>query len=380
MDMKNKVALVAVILVSFVFVHFSLALGLPQCGRPENTIHEDPFLGKPFVIYPFEAGDSAQYHATVVRYCGPGASRVTFADSRDSVKADSSIADSAIGPQAANVRKAAVLYIHGFNDYFFQRQLAEKMDSAGYVFYAIDLHKYGRSYREGETMGELRDIQEYYAELDSAIAFIRKIEGDSVPLVIVGHSTGGLIACLYAADRENGAGFAAIVLNSPFLEMNYGWPMRKLVVPVFSAVGALLPGLGIPRSANENYDKSLLKTDYGEWEYDSKLKVRGSLPIDFGWLRAIHQGHVRVQAGLRLVPPVLVMHSGCSFIDDDWSEEYTRCDGVLDVEHIREYGRNLGPSIQLEEIEGGLHDLFLSHLSARDNAYRKMFEFLNSRL
>ena len=94
MDMKNKVALVAVILVSFVFVHFSLALGLPQCGRPENTIHEDPFLGKPFVIYPFDAGDSAQYHATVVRYCGPGAGSVALAGSRDSVKADSSVVES----------------------------------------------------------------------------------------------------------------------------------------------------------------------------------------------------------------------------------------------------------------------------------------------
>jgi alpha-beta hydrolase superfamily lysophospholipase len=314
---------------------------------------EDPLLGQPFTIYSFEAGDSAQYHATVVRY---------------------------VGPQAVNVRKAAVLYIHGFNDYFFQRELAEKMDSAGYAFYAIDLHKYGRSYRDGEVMGELHDIREYYAELDTAIAFVRNTEGDSVPLVMLGHSTGGLIACLYAADRDNGAGLAAIVLNSPFLEMNYGWPMRKIVVPVFSAVGALLPGLGIPRSVNENYDKSLLKSDFGEWEYDSKLKVRGSLPIDFGWLRAIHQGHARVQAGLRLVPPILVMHSGCSYRDDDWSEEYSHCDGVLNVEHIREYGRNLGPSVQLEEIECGLHDLFLSHLPARDNAYRKMFEFLDSRL
>ncbi|MBR4916289.1 MAG: alpha/beta hydrolase [Fibrobacter sp.] len=380
MERTMKLVKTFVFLIPIVFVHFSLALGLPQCGRPENTIHEDPFLGKPFVIYPFEAGDSAQYHATVVRYCGPGAGNVVLAGSRDSVKADSSVIDSAVGPQAVNVRKAAVLYIHGFNDYFFQRQLAEKMDSAGYVFYAIDLHKYGRSYRDGETMGELRDIREYYAELDTAIAFIRNIEGDSVPLVMLGHSTGGLITSLYAADRDNGADFAAIVLNSPFLEMNYGWPMRKVVVPVFSAVGALLPGLGIPRSINENYDKSLLKKDYGEWEYDSKFKVRGSLPVDFGWLRAIHQGHVRVQAGLRLVPPVLVMHSGCSYHDDDWSEEYTHCDGVLDVEHIREYGRNLGPSVQLEEIEGGLHDLFLSRLPARDNAYRKMFEFLDSRL
>ena len=379
--MKNKVALVAVILVSFALVQFSLASELLKCGGVERSVQEDPLLGKPFVIYPFDAGDSAQYHATIVRYCGPMAGSVAFAGSLDSLNNDSAVVESdSAALKDKLVRKAAVLYIHGFNDYFFQRNLAEKMDSAGYAFYAIDLHKYGRSYREGETMGELRDIQEYYAELDSAIAFVRKIEGDSVPLVMLGHSTGGLIACLYAADRENGAGFAAIVLNSPFLEMNYVWPIRRIGVPVLSAVGAFFPNLGIPRSKNENYDKSLLKADYGEWEYDSKLKVRGSLPIDFGWLRAIHQGHVRVQAGLRLSPPVLVMHSGCSFIDDDWSEEYTRCDGVLNVEHIREYGRDLGPSVQLEEIEGGLHDLFLSHLSARDNAYRKMFEFLNSRL
>ena len=44
---------------------------------------EDPLLGQPFTIYSFEAGDSAQYHATVVRY---------------------------VGPQTENVRKAAVLY------------------------------------------------------------------------------------------------------------------------------------------------------------------------------------------------------------------------------------------------------------------------------
>ena len=74
------------------------------------------------------------------------------------------------------------------------------------------------------------------------------------------------------------------------------------------------------------------------------------------------------------------MHSGCSFRDDDWSEEYTYCDGVLDVVHIREYGRNLGPSVELEEIQGGLHDLFLSRKPVRDSAYRTMFKFLESRL
>ncbi len=72
------------------------------------------------------------------------------------------------------------------------------------------------------------------------------------------------------------------------------------------------------------------------------------------------------------------MHSSCSFCDDDWSEEYTRCDGVLNVEHIREFGPKLGSNVQLKEIENGLHDLFLSRKPARDNAYRAMFQFLDN--
>ena len=319
------------------------------------TWSPDKMLGEPFRMHEFEAGN---FHATLVDY--------PFDLAKDSV--------------TLRIPKAVVLYIHGFNDYFFQQELAQKIDSVGYSFYAIDLHKYGRSYREGEKMGELRDISEYYAELDSAISMIRDLEGDSVPLVLLGHSTGGLIACLYAADRENGAGISAIVLNSPFLEMNYVWPVRRLAVPVLSAFGNVVPGLGIPRGENLNYDKSLRKSEFGEWDYDGNLKVPGSLDIDFGWLHAIHSGHARVQEGLRLTPPVLVMHSGCSYRDDDWSEEYTYCDGVLDVVHIREYGRNLGPSVELEEIQGGLHDLFLSRKPVRDSAYHKMFKFLESRL
>jgi alpha-beta hydrolase superfamily lysophospholipase len=316
------------------------------------TWETDKFLGEPFKMHEFEAEN---FHATLVGY--------PFDSAKDSV--------------SSRVPKAAVLYIHGFNDYFFQQELAQQVDSAGYSFFAIDLHKYGRSYRSGETIGELRDISEYYAEIDSAISMIREAEGDSVPFVLMGHSTGGLIACLYAADRRNGEGIAAVVLNSPFLEMNYIWPVRRLAVPVLSALGGVFPDVGIPRSENLNYDKSLHKSESGEWDYDHNLKVPGSLPIDLGWLHAIHQGHVRVQQGLHLMPPVLVMHSGCSYRDDDWSEEYTYCDGVLDVEHIHEYGANLGPNVKLEQIEGGLHDLILSHKPVRDTVYQKMFDFLD---
>lgn len=315
----------------------------------ERVWEPDAFLGEPFGTCGIDAGD---FHATLVHY--------PFVDS--------------LSP------KGAVLYIHGFNDYFFQRSLAEKLDSAGYSFYAIDLHKYGRSYREGETIGELRDVSEYYAELDSSIAVIRDIEGDSVPLVILGHSTGGLIACLYAADRGNGGGLSALVLNSPFLEMNYPWIVRVAGVPLLSLVGAVFPDLPLPRSDNPNYGISLHRSARGEWDFDTTLKVIGSLPIDFGWLTAIHSAHSRIHEGLQLQIPVLVMHSGCSYKDSEWSDEYEHCDGVLNVDHIREYGAHLGENVRFEKIEGGLHDLFLSHRPARDSAYQKMFLFLDSRL
>ena len=340
---------------------FSLAVVNLQA----ETFATDPFLGAPFVAHAFDAGENAEYHATLVHYLG-------------GAPADTSLADSSVS--VGVTRKATVLYIHGFNDYFFQRGLAEKMDSAGYSFYAIDLHKYGRSYREGDKMGELRSISEYFTELDSAIAIIRRIEGDSLPLVVIGHSTGGLIACLYADARENGKDIAALVLNSPFFEMNYPWIVRVAGVPVLSLIGSFFPSLPIPRSENRNYGISLHQAERGEWNFDTTYKMIGSLDIDFGWLHAIHEGHAHVQRGLQLQLPILVMHSGCSYKDSEWSEEYERCDGVLDVEDIRKFGANLGPSVQLEEIDGGLHDSFLSHTPARDNAYDKMFKFLDARL
>ena len=48
--------------------------------------------------------------------------------------------------KAAEPTKKAVLYIHGFIDYFFQTEMAERFNEQGFDFYALDLRKYGRSY------------------------------------------------------------------------------------------------------------------------------------------------------------------------------------------------------------------------------------------
>ncbi|PZM92891.1 MAG: lysophospholipase, partial [Actinobacteria bacterium] len=62
----------------------------------------------------------------------------------------------------------AVLYVHGFCDYFFQRHLAEHFAARGWHFYALDLRKYGRSLLPHQTPNFCRDISDYYPELDTA--------------------------------------------------------------------------------------------------------------------------------------------------------------------------------------------------------------------
>src|SRR5664279_4924131 len=105
----------------------------------------------------------------------------------------------------------AVLYVHGKNDYFFQTEMAGKYLENGYDFYAIDLRKYGRSYRKNQVFNNARDISEYYADLDTALNIIRK-QGYKYVL-LSGHSTGGLIVSCYAEDRAGKELFDALFLN-----------------------------------------------------------------------------------------------------------------------------------------------------------------------
>jgi alpha-beta hydrolase superfamily lysophospholipase len=97
-----------------------------------------------------------------------------------------------------------VLYIHGFVDYFFQTHLAEFFTARGYDFYALDLRKYGRSLLAHQTPNFCTDIAEYYTEIDEAVRIIREADGHDT-LLVNGHSTGGLIAALWA-HRVRGKG------------------------------------------------------------------------------------------------------------------------------------------------------------------------------
>lgn len=260
-----------------------------------------------------------------------------------------------VSPELAG-RPPAVLYVHGWNDYFFQTHLADAMTDLGYAFYALDLRRYGRSLRPGQLPGFIADLDEYHAELDAAADLIGQ-QHDG--LLVVGHSTGGLVTSLWTAARPGRVD--GLLLNSPWLDLQGSALIRALGSPLIEALGSRNP-TSVLRLAQDPgfYARALHASLEGEWDYDLQLKVTPSPPVRAGWLRAILVGHQRVAAGLGIEVPVLVLASGATDFARKWHEGLRSVDTVLDVEQIAARAVRLGRHVTLVRIPDGMHDLVLS--------------------
>ncbi len=268
----------------------------------------------------------------------------------------------------------AVLYVHGNNDYFFQSEMAMRFAKAGYRFYAIDLRKYGRSYLPNQYANNARDLNEYAADIDTANAIIRK-EG-ATKVILLGHSTGGLITSVYADSKGKNLKFDALILNAPFFEFNENWFNKHVAAPAVSALGRFFPDREIAASPSTAYGESLHKDYHGQWTFDLQKKHLALGNKRWGWIRAIYLGQSKVHDGLSIVCPILTLSSDKSIHVDPWNTGYQTADGVLNVADIQRYSHNLGKNCSLAIVPGGMHDLVLSKKSVRDAVYRKMFDWL----
>lgn len=270
----------------------------------------------------------------------------------------------------------AVLYIHGFNDYFFQKEQAEEYNKHGYAFFAVDLRKYGRAYMEHQRTGNLRNLKEYYPDIDTCLSIIKE---EYPAIILAAHSTGGLIASVYAHDRRENLPVQGIVLNSPFLDMNFSKFEEKIGVPIISFLGGIFPKIKLS-SGNDSFYAQSIHQDYsGEWEYDLEWKPAVSVPVNFGWIRAIHKGHKKIRKGLDIPCPILVLHSDKSVYGKEFSEDFLKADAVLDVNDIHKYASYLGKDVTTITIEDGLHDLVLSRKDVREKVYTTIFSWLDSK-
>jgi alpha-beta hydrolase superfamily lysophospholipase len=320
---------------------------------PAASLHPpDPILGHGFVCetLPLSADEGAVAVATLVYR--PGAP----------------------GP------RGALLYVHGYNDYFFQTWFALELEALGFAFYALDLRRYGRSLRPGDLPGYVRDLRVYAEELDAALWRIRHRDGHGF-VCLAGHSTGGLTAALYAHDRRGAGLLSRLWLNAPFLELAATPAKRRLADLIAHTAGRLSPRAALPLGDDPLYARSL-HADLGHggaWRYDLDWKRPGTLPLRAGWLRAVRSAQREVARGLRIACPVLVMCSARSGDGDRWGPWFRDTDVVIDVERVLDVATHLGPDVTTARIAGGVHDLLLSAPAARARVVSVLDEWLGQR-
>ena len=157
--------------------------------------------------------------------------------------------------------RAAVLLVHGMAEHSGRYEhVGEQFAAAGFDTLAFDLRGHGET--QG-TRGHVTSFSEFLDDVEELLAERRTL---GVPVVLVGHSLGGLIATTYAvSDRPDPD---LLVLSAPALAAEMpGWQRAAA-----SVLGSVLPTLAIPN----DFDGELLSRDeaVGEAYRDDPLRVR----------------------------------------------------------------------------------------------------------
>ncbi|MBT2531396.1 alpha/beta hydrolase [Arthrobacter sp. ISL-48] len=331
---------------------------------------EPDILGEGFDACAFQASgaDGVQRTATLVRFRPPGEE-----------------------PPPPAGRCRTVLFLHGWSDYFFNVDLAQFWTRSGYEFYALDMHNHGRSLRTDSPGGYVADLADYDAEISEAIGLMGldripaknvspgvpadTAQQDDLPLLLLmGHSTGGLVAALWA-DRHPG-GASQLVLNSPWLEMHGSSLVRRAASTMVGPVARFRPEAVLRLPERGFYWRTISSSAEGEWALDDRFRPPMAFPMRAGWLSAVLSGQTKVARGLRIEIPILVLLSRGSANGPFWTEEMRRTDAVLDVNIIALRALALGRTVTVERIDGALHDVFLSPSKVRADAYARLSRWL----
>ena len=283
-------------------------------------------------------------------------------------------------PRAAESTHGAVLYVHGFSDYFFQTELADFFAARGLAFYALDLRKCGRALRTGQTAHYVSDLAYYDDELERAMTVIAAAH-PGAPVVVVAHSTGGLIAPLWLDRRRAGGSAVApvsgLVLNSPWFDLQvYPAARRAVLTQALRVLGKVAPHRTLKPAATV-YGDTLHTSGTGEWDFDVAIKPLAGFPVSFGWLNAVRRGHARLHRGLDVGVPSLVLRSDRTHFSRRYSDLSERADLVLDVEQIARRAACLGGESTVVPIAGARHDVFLSLPEVREQAYAALGGWLD---
>lgn len=247
--------------------------------------------------------------------------------------------------------KAVVLVVHGFGEHSGRYgYLVPPLTAAGYAVYALDHRGHGRS--PGKR-GHIDSFDDYLADVGALAAFAQAAS-PGLPVVVFGHSLGGLIALLYALRFPSG--LAGVIASAPLLTKPNVSPMLLTVAQLLSRVApsfALDTGLDATTISRDPVEVERYTTDP---QVHSKSTARAGSEImkAIDWSQA-HAGELTV--------PLLLYHGDA--------------DGLVPIEGSRRFFAAVQErDKQLVERPGGYHE---SHNDlGRDELFAMIVAWLNA--
>ncbi|MDB4968600.1 MAG: Lysophospholipase [Myxococcales bacterium] len=132
---------------------------------------------------------------------------------------------------------ATVLILHGYGEHIGRYdETARKLAAAGFSVRGIDLRGHGQS---GGVRGHCSKFDEY---IDDAEQAVTRARAEGLPVFILAHSFGALIAPLFALRFHEM--LAGLVLTSPFWKLKLAVPPAKVLAGKIAS--RLYPKLALP--------------------------------------------------------------------------------------------------------------------------------------
>lgn len=132
--------------------------------------------------------------------------------------------------------RAAILLVHGLGEHSSRYEhVADHLTQRGFSVHALD------HYGHGKSDGLPGYVERFSVYLDGLAALLEKVrdEQPQVPLFLLGHSMGGLIAAAFLLEHQ--AAFQACVLSGPAIKSDQAPP--AIVIALIRLLAVLVPTL-----------------------------------------------------------------------------------------------------------------------------------------
>lgn len=194
--------------------------------------------------------------------------------------------------------RGVVMVVHGLGEHAGRYgHVAQRLNSWGFAVRGYDQYGHGES---GGVRGALPVMTRLIDDLADLVESTRSRMPDGMPLILLGHSMGGLVAACFAAMRKRPV--QGLVLSSPALNPGLN-PLQKLLVSVLPRIAPnLTVGNGL-KPQFISHDPDVVKAYLADPRVHDRISARLARFIAEG-------GPMVVGRAAKWKLPTLLMYAG----------------------------------------------------------------------